>query len=181
MFTRRLVSRHVPHRLYRRCRTVLPLLIFAIAFVPVTGAMADCSYRVVNAYPHDRGAFTQGLLFSHGMLYESTGRFGQSTLREVDLESGRVLRKNRLAPEDFGEGLALVNSRLLQLTWTTGHGYIWARESFELQGTMPFHYQSPHTSGRHHPWGLCYDHQRLVLSNADTTPGDFVTITSDWC
>ena len=183
MFLARHASCHPPRRRYCQCHKVLLLLALATGFMPVTGATADCNYRVVKAYPHDRGAFTQGLLFSHGMLYESTGRFGQSTLREVDLESGRVLRKNRLAPEDFGEGLALVNSRLLQLTWTTGHGYIWARESFELQGTMPFHYQSPHTSGRHHPWGLCYDHQRLVLSNGSNTlhfldAGDFQAIGS---
>ncbi|MCZ6831753.1 MAG: glutaminyl-peptide cyclotransferase [Gammaproteobacteria bacterium] len=126
---------------------------------------SECGYRLVKEYPHDRGAFTQGLLFSHGMLYESTGLFGQSTLREVDLNSGRVLRKNRLPAEDFGEGLALVNDKLVQLTWTSGRGYVWDRGSFTLNGHMPFRYNSPHADGLHRPWGLCYDQQRLVLSN----------------
>ena len=125
----------------------------------------ECSYSVVNSYPHDRGAFTQGLLYSDGKLYESTGRFGLSTLREVELKTGRALRKNRLPAEDFGEGLALVNGQLLQLTWTTGHGYIWDLDSFKLVDTMPLLYPSPHESGQHHPWGLCYDQRQLVLSN----------------
>jgi glutamine cyclotransferase len=125
----------------------------------------ECSYSVAGSYPHDRGAFTQGLLYSDGKLYESTGRFGFSTLREVELKTGRALRKNRLPDEDFGEGLALVNGQLLQLTWTSGHGYIWNLDNFELVGTMPFLYTSPHESGQHHPWGLCYDQRRLVLSN----------------
>ena len=137
---------------------------FAIPSTQVAGSEA-CEFKVLRSYPHDRGAFTQGLLYHDGLLYESTGRWGESTLREVDLKTGRVLRKNRLTPEDFGEGLALVDERLVQLTWTSQFGYIWERESFKQQGTMPFLYESPHESGRHHPWGLCYDGSRLVLSN----------------
>jgi glutamine cyclotransferase len=146
------------------------LLLALLPAVALPAAPADdCSYRVVANYPHDRGAFTQGLLFSHGYLYESTGFFGQSTLREVDLKSGRVLRKVKLPAEDFGEGLALVNEQLLQLTWTSDHGYIWDRTSFTLQGKIPFNYTSPHADGVHRPWGLCYDQQRLVLSNGTNT------------
>jgi glutamine cyclotransferase len=152
---------------------LLPPLLLALLPAPALPAEASlaaeteaqCSYPVVAQYPHDRGAFTQGLLYSHGHLYESTGLFGQSTLREVDLESGRVLRKQRLPPEDFGEGLALVDEQLLQLTWTSDHGYRWDRASFTLNAKLPFHYASPHADGVHRPWGLCYDHKRLVLSN----------------
>ncbi len=146
-------------------RSLRALLLLLAAPVWAGDDNGACNYRVTNSYPHDRGAFTQGLLFARGKLYESTGLFGQSTLREVDLTTGRVLRKIRLPVEDFGEGLALVGGQLLQLTWTTGHGYIWDLQSFEQTGHMPFLYASPHLDGAHRPWGLCYDQTRLVLSN----------------
>ena len=152
------------------CGKLTNLLLALLPAVALATESADeCSFRVVAQHPHDRGAFTQGLLFSHGYLYESTGLFGQSTLREVDLESGRVLRKQRLPTEDFGEGLALVDEQLLQLTWTSGHGYNWDRAKFTLAAQWPFNYASPHADGVHRPWGLCYDQQRLILSNGTNT------------
>ncbi len=121
------------------------------------------SWELVESYPHDRGAFTQGLLFHDGKLYESTGRYGQSELREVDLESGRVLRKRRLARSDFGEGLARVGNELVQLTWTSGHAYRWRLQTFELLETLP--YQFAQGGKRARGWGLCYNGQQLVLSD----------------
>jgi glutamine cyclotransferase len=157
----------VPSKLTRLLPALLLALLPALALPAETAD--QCSYRVVADYPHDRGAWTQGLLYSHGSLYESTGLLGQSTLREVDLDSGRVLRKQRLPAEDFGEGLALVDEQLLQLTWKSDHGYRWDRASFTLNAKLPFNYASPHADGVHRPWGLCYDQKRLVLSNGTNT------------
>jgi len=174
-----------PSKITGRAVQILSVLALSLwpGMTPAMDAARECTYQVVNAYPHDRGAFTQGLLYSDGLLYESTGLFGQSTLREVELESGRVLRKNRLAAEEFGEGLTLVDKQLLQLTWTSGHGYIWDRASFNMKGQMPFHYGSPHADGVHRPWGLCYDQQQLVLSNGTNIlhfldPHDFSALGS---
>jgi glutamine cyclotransferase len=163
------------------CRGLLLTILAACA--QAGEETGGCGYQVTNSYPHDRGAFTQGLLYSHGMLYESTGLYGQSTLREVELESGRVLRKTRLPEGDFGEGLALVDDKLLQLTWTSQRGYVWDRANFTQIRLMPFRYESPHGDGRHRPWGLCYDQQRLVLSNGSNLlhfldPEDFRSLGS---
>lgn len=125
----------------------------------------NLEYRVVQVYPHDSGAFTQGLLYAQGKLYESTGLFGQSELREVDLTTGRVLRKQKLQAEDFGEGLALVGEQLLQLTWTSNHGFIWNRASFSLVGTMPYLFDPTAQENTRRGWGLCYNGVQLVLSN----------------
>ncbi|NLF02949.1 MAG: glutaminyl-peptide cyclotransferase [Anaerolineales bacterium] len=114
------------------------------------------TYRVAATYPHDPDAFTQGLVYYDGVLYESTGRFGQSTLRRVALETGEVLQ-TRLLPEDvFGEGIALLNGRIYQLTWQSRVGYIYDLSSLELIGE--FYYP---TEG----WGLTTDGQRLIMSD----------------
>ncbi|MCX2979474.1 glutaminyl-peptide cyclotransferase [Halieaceae bacterium IMCC14734] len=133
----------------------------------VTGADKVVTYRydIVASYPHDRGAFTQGLLFSKGKLYESTGKYGSSSLREVELASGLVLRRQLLAQKDFGEGLALIDKTLVQLTWTSGHGYLWDIDSFEPRGKMPLLYNKPSRGKDPQPWGLCFDGERLILSD----------------
>jgi glutamine cyclotransferase len=117
-------------------------------------------YEVINSYPHDSGAFTQGLVFENGMLYEGTGLWGQSTLRKVDLETGQVLETRELRPEYFGEGIAICGNRILQLTWQSNTGFIYDRDSFELLGE--FHYE---TEG----WGLTYDGQQLIMSDGTST------------
>ena len=86
-------------------------------------ASTPYGYRVIASYPHDPEAFTQGLLFADGKLYESTGGYGQSSVRILDLASGRVLRERRLPDNRFGEGLALSGGRLHQLTWKAGIGF----------------------------------------------------------
>ncbi len=111
---------------------------------------------VLATYPHDAAAFTQGLLFHEGVLYESTGLYGESTLREVDPESGRVLRSMPLLDDEFGEGLALVDERLIQLTWRNGVAYEYARTDFERLRSLPYDGEG---------WGLCYDGRRLVMSD----------------
>jgi len=112
--------------------------------------------RVVNIYPHDRTAFTEGLVFQDGVLYESTGLNGQSTLRRVELETGRVLQRYDLPARFFGEGMALYGHRIIQLTWQSHVGFVYDRDSFELQRTFTYP-----TEG----WGLTHDGQRLIMSD----------------
>lgn len=125
----------------------------AVAAVPVY------TYRIANTYPHDREAFTQGLVVVDGVLYEGTGRLGTSTLREVDLESGQVRRRQSLPEQYFGEGIAVAGDRIYQLTWHGKLGFIYDRISFEQIGSFAYP-----TEG----WGLTYDGQSLIMS--DGTP-----------
>ena len=114
------------------------------------------TYRVIASHPHDPDAFTQGLLFADGKLYESTGGYGQSTLRIVDLTSGRVLRERRLPDNRFGEGLALSGGRLHQLTWKAGIGSI--HDVSNLAAVGEFRYEGE-------GWGLAANADSLVMSN----------------
>jgi glutaminyl-peptide cyclotransferase len=112
---------------------------------------------IVKAYPHDPEAFTQGLLFADGSLYESTGAYQKnSTLRQVHLETGKVVRVQTLAREYFGEGLTLWQGRLIQLTWRSGVGFVYDRDSFLKVGE--FHYD---TEG----WGITHDGRSLIMSD----------------
>ena len=112
--------------------------------------------ELVKAYPHDRGAFTQGLVLDRGKLYESTGLVGQSSLREVELETGRVIRKVDVPAPIFAEGLALVGDRLFQLTWQNGRVLVYDRRTFAKQQEHPY---------RGEGWGLCSDGTNLVMSD----------------
>ncbi len=114
------------------------------------------TYRVVNSYPHDIRAFTQGLVYEGGFLYESTGQYGQSTLRKVVLETGEVLRSLNLDRDMFGEGLCVHDGKLYQLTWKSQVGFIYDIESFRLLNKV--HYQ---TEG----WGLTSDGKNLFKSD----------------
>jgi glutaminyl-peptide cyclotransferase len=97
-------------------------------------------YSVVNTYPHDRGAFTQGLLFLNGALYESTGQYGQSSLRKVELKTGKVLQQVNVPDQYFAEGLALLDGKLYQLTWQDRVGFVYDLNTFsqEKQFFYPF-------------------------------------------
>lgn len=114
------------------------------------------TYAVVNVYPHDPGAFTQGLVYADGVLYESTGLNGRSSLRRVALQTGEVLQRRELAPEFFGEGLALFDNRLIQLTWQNNTGFVYDLVSFELLQTWSYP-----TEG----WGLTHDGTHLIMSD----------------
>lgn len=114
------------------------------------------SYRVVNDYPHDIRSFTQGLAYHDGYLYESTGQYGRSTLREVELETGEVLRSLNLDRELFGEGLCVHDGNLYQLTWKSRVGFIYDIETFRVLRRV--HYQ---TEG----WGLTSDGSNLLKSD----------------
>jgi len=126
------------------------------------GTHGDCrdiptqSFEIVRTYPHDPEAFTQGLVYHQGFLYESTGLYGRSTLRKVELESGRVIQSIPLSPNVFGEGLALLQGRLIQLSWRSGIGYVYDLESF--RPVREFHYK---TEG----WGLTQDGESLIMTD----------------
>lgn len=126
------------------------------AAAEVTLKLQTLSYDVVATYPHDSHAFTQGLLFADGFLYESTGRRGQSTLRRVELESGNVSRMHRLNRQYFAEGLALYNDKLIQLTWQSRKGFIYDKTTFAPRGEFTYR-----TEG----WGLTYDGTHLIMSD----------------
>lgn len=128
---------------------------------PAAGATArQLSYEVVNSYPHDPEAYLQGLVWYDNGFYESTGLNGRSTLRRVEFPSGKVLKSIDLAPSLFGEGLALVDDRLVQLTWQAHRGFVYDRESFKL--IREFAYD---TEG----WGLAYDGKNLILSDGGSS------------
>jgi glutamine cyclotransferase len=124
------------------------------------------SYRVIHTYPHDRSAYTQGLLFHNGFLYESTGQRGESTLRRVALDTGKVLQSRALDHRIFGEGITLHQDRIIQLTWTAAIGFVYDRESFDLLER----FDVPHTElgGLSYPsegWGITHDGKRLIMSD----------------
>jgi glutamine cyclotransferase len=118
--------------------------------------VGDCTFVVVAEHPHDRGAFTQGLTFEAGQLYEGTGLNGRSSLRQVDLATGQVIRQVNLDSAYFGEGIEVVGNRIYQLTWRSNVGFIYDLDSFEPLGE----FQYP-TEG----WGLCFDGTALILSD----------------
>ncbi|HEY8310143.1 MAG TPA: glutaminyl-peptide cyclotransferase, partial [Gemmatimonadaceae bacterium] len=110
----------------RRTVPPAPILLSIIVVLIACGAVErqqPAAYDVTASYPHDSTAYTQGLLWDDSVLYESTGRYGYSDVRRVDLRSGRVLASRPLAADRFGEGLALLNARLYQLTWKAGVAY----------------------------------------------------------
>ena len=113
------------------------------------------TYKVVNTYPHDTGAFTQGLLYDDGFLYESTGKEGQSSLRKVELETGKVLKQYNLPENIFAEGLALAGDKFYQLTWQNNVIFVYDRDFNELKKV-----DYPHQG-----WGLTFDGTHLIASD----------------
>jgi len=118
------------------------------------------SYRIVKSYPHDKGAFTQGILFHDGYLYESTGLLGQSTIRKVELETGRIAQKHDVPTEYFAEGLVLWKDRLIQLTWKSGKGFIYNKATFHKVGEFTYNGEG---------WGITSDGQNLIMSDGTAT------------
>ncbi|MBE0431138.1 MAG: glutaminyl-peptide cyclotransferase [Dehalococcoidia bacterium] len=118
------------------------------------------TYDIVNVYPHDRDAFTQGLVFEDGVLYEGTGLYRHSTLRRVDLETGNILQVRELPAEYFGEGITIYEDRIIQLTWLSNIGFVYDKDTFEL--LREFSYP---TEG----WGITHDGERLIMSDGTST------------
>jgi glutamine cyclotransferase len=118
-------------------------------------SVAQETVEILRVLPHDPGAYTQGLVLHDGRFYESTGTYGASSVREVDVETGAVLRMHRLADDEFGEGLALVGDRLIQITWREGSAHVYDRAT--LEPVARFSYEG-------NGWGLCYDGEDLFMT-----------------
>ena len=114
------------------------------------------TYAVVNTYPHDTGAFTQGLVLTDEGLFAGTGLHGASTLRRVALETGAVLQQTALDASYFGEGITVLGERVYQLTWQENTGFVYDRDSFTQTGTFTYEGEG---------WGLTHDGQRLIMSD----------------
>lgn len=127
-----------------------------VANWPQEPAFERLTVEVVKEYPHDAKAFTQGLEFREGALWESTGRHGQSTIRRVRLSDGVVEAKAALPRKHFGEGIAKVGDHFVQLTWKSGVAYRWKSEGFEPMEPLAYDGEG---------WGLCFDGSKLVMSN----------------
>lgn len=113
-------------------------------------------FEIVQSYPHDPAAWTQGLVYQDGELFEGTGRRGHSALRLVDLPTGEILRSTRLADAQFGEGVTIWQDRIIQLTWKGGIGFVYDKDTFELLRTFSYP-----TEG----WGITHDGSYLVMSD----------------
>ena len=124
--------------------------------VAQAGAIPVLTATVVKTYPHDPRAFTQGLEFFDGYLYESTGRQRQSTLRKVAIETGKAVQSVKLPDQSFGEGLTIFHGKIYQLTWLDKSGFIYDLRTFRKLGTFPYN-----TEG----WGLTHDEASLILSD----------------
>ncbi len=122
--------------------------------VPVLGI------KVLKIFPHDPHAFTQGLEYYGGFLYESTGETGQSSVRKIELESGKVLQKTELSSKYFGEGLTIFRGKIYQLTWLSKVGFVYDLRTFRKLGE--FHYDGE-------GWGLAHDATNLILSDGTNT------------
>ncbi|MEZ4808736.1 MAG: glutaminyl-peptide cyclotransferase [Allomuricauda sp.] len=116
------------------------------------------TYEILNTFPHDPKAYTQGLEFQQGTLYESTGKKGASTVRKVNFETGEILQKIDLDKNVFGEGITLLNNKLYQLTWQSGFGYVY--NPSDLEKIQNFSYGESREG-----WGLCNDGQKLFKSD----------------
>src|SRR5215470_20301097 len=123
---------------------------------PATGPTPKYGYQIVNIFPHDSNAFTQGLILMDGKLLESTGQEGRSSLRRVELESGKVLKKVDVPLPYFAEGLAALNGKLYQLTWQHQIGFIYDAQTFDKVGQFTYQGEG---------WGLTTDGQSLILSD----------------
>jgi len=120
----------------------------------------DYTYKVVKTYPHDPNAFTQGLVFENGLLYEGTGLNGHSTLRKVQLQTGSILQMHKLPDKFFGEGITIYKDRIIQLTYKSNVGFVYGKDSFKL--LQSFNYP---TEG----WGITHDGKQIIMSDGTST------------
>ena len=154
------------------------VIVFSVAALvlvsdsPVYPEPLHYTYNVVNVYPHDETAFTQGLIFEDGNIIESTGRYGQSTLRRVELETGNIIQFHALPDQFFGEGITIFGDKIIQLTWKNHTGFVYDKSSFDL--LQEFEYP---TQG----WGITHNGSTLIMSDGTATlyfldPETFQTI-----
>ena len=123
---------------------------------PISPAVVNYTFEVIATWPHDPQAFTQGLVFRNGSLLESTGLYGRSTLREIDVKTGRVLKQVSVPAQFFAEGLAVIGDGAYQLTWRNGKGFVYDADTFRLKREFSYDGEG---------WGLTTDGRWLVLSD----------------
>ncbi|WP_271405421.1 glutaminyl-peptide cyclotransferase [Tenacibaculum soleae] len=146
-------------------------LVTALAFYPnkskkinnsieilAKNAPAVYTYKIINTYPHDKDAYTQGLEFNGGFLYETTGRRGQSTLRKVAIKTGEVLQKTALDKKYFGEGMTIFNNKIYWLTWQARKGFIYDLETFKQINEFNYNHSNE-------GWGLTHNDSELIKSD----------------
>lgn len=133
---------------------VLTSSAYAQSGIPIYG------YKVVHTYPHDANAYTEGLFYLDGYLYESTGTEGQSSIRKQDVATGKVLQKVDLPPPDYGEGIVAWKNRLIQLTWQSQRGYIYDLKSFKRIGQFTYAGEG---------WALTEDGKHIYMSDGTPT------------
>ncbi len=143
---------------FPRLRCALALVFLCAGMLPF--AFAADTYQVVHTYPHDRQAYTQGLFYLNGHLFESTGLNGQSSLREEDLETGRILQLQDVPSKYFAEGLAPWGNTLIQLTWQNHIALVYDRATFHFLRTLAYEGEG---------WGLTADDKNLILSDGTAT------------
>ncbi len=128
----------------------------APASAPAAAPVEHLKVKILATHPHDAHSYTQGLVWHDGRLFESAGNYGASSLREVNPQTGEVLRFTPVAPQYFAEGLALVGDRLIQLTWKESTAFVYGLAKFDPQGQLSYTGEG---------WGLCYDGQKLIMSD----------------
>lgn len=118
------------------------------------------TYAIVNKYPHDQNAFTQGLVYHSGYIYEGTGRYGYSTLRKVDLKTGEIIQLYKLPDKYFGEGITIRGNRIIQLTFKSGSGFVYDKDSLNLLQEFQYPNQG---------WGITNNGTHLIMSDGSAT------------
>ncbi len=157
------------NRLVIACIAVLLIAVISITGVSLTfysnnrnasnGKVQQYTYSVVHSYQHDTTAFTEGLAYSDGYIYESTGLYGSSTVRRVDLSNGAVLEEIKLGSQYFGEGLTVVGNEIIQLTWKENTAFVYDKTTFALLGNFTYS-----TEG----WGLTSNGTNLITSDGSS-------------
>jgi glutamine cyclotransferase len=136
--------------------TALPAAVAFFGLLHAAPQTPVYGYRIIHTYPHDRGAFTQGLEYRGGFLYEGTGLNGRSSLRKVELESGKVLQEIRLDQSYFGEGITLLDQRIIQLTWRNHRGFVYDPNTFRVIRNFDYPGEG---------WGLTNDGRQIFMSD----------------
>jgi glutaminyl-peptide cyclotransferase len=142
-----------------RMRRLLTLLVLWLATTACDAAVPVYGYRVVHVYPHDTSAYTEGLFYKDGFLYESTGEKGASTVRKVQLETGQVLQRHDVPAQYFGEGIVAWNGELIQLTWQAQTGFVYGLDDFKLRRTFSYPGEG---------WALTRDDRHLYMSDGSS-------------
>jgi glutamine cyclotransferase len=144
---------------------MIALLIICIALYYILQKESDdtvphYTYTIINTFPHDNAAFTQGLVFYNDFLYESTGLYGRSSLRKIELETGKVIKNLSLSQRIFAEGITIYNEKVIQITWRNHKGFVYDSESFDLIGEFTYPMEG---------WGITYDGEKLIISDGSST------------